>query len=315
MKISGFTMVRNATKLYYPVKESINSILPIVDEFVIALGNCDHDDRTLEEIKSISSEKIRIIHTVWDTHKYPNGTEYAHQTDIAKNECTGDWLFYLQADEVIHEKDLPVIKSQCESLLHNKEVEGLLFDYLHFWGDYKHYLKSHAWYAKEIRIIRNDPDIHSWRDAQSFRRIPEFNYQDYSQKEGTYKLKTAKANASIYHYGWVRPPQYMQKKYVSFVSDYKGEKEAHLFLKYKQPEFDYGDLDKINHFNQSPPAVMQDMINKFNWQDQLDAAKRKKNGTVHKHEKWKHRLLSMIENKIMGGEQIFTFKNYELLKR
>lgn len=315
MKISGFTMVRNATKLYYPVKASISSILPIVDEFVIALGNCDDDDQTLEEINSIGSDKIRIIHTEWDLDKYPNGMEYAHQTDIAKNACTGDWLFYLQADEVIHEKDLPVIKNRCESLLHDKEVEGLLFDYIHFWGDYKHYIKSHAWYAREIRIIRNNPDIHSWRDAQSFRRIPGFNYKDYNQKEDTYKLKTVKANASIYHYGWVRPPRYMQKKYVSFVSDYKGKKDAHLFLKYKQPEFDYGDLDRLHYFNQSHPAVMQEMINKFNWQDQLNESKRQKNGTVHKHEKWKHRLLSMIENKIMGGEQIFTFKNYELLRK
>ena len=63
MFISGFSMVRNAVKLYYPVKESIESILPIVDEFVIALGNCDDDDQTLEEIKKINSNKIKIIHT------------------------------------------------------------------------------------------------------------------------------------------------------------------------------------------------------------------------------------------------------------
>src|SRR6185312_9339383 len=103
MTISAFSMVRNATKLYYPVKASIESILPIVDEFVIALGDCDNDDHTLEEIQKIKSEKIKIIHTKWNIEKYTNGSEYAHQTDIAKEQCKGDWLFYLQSDEVMHE--------------------------------------------------------------------------------------------------------------------------------------------------------------------------------------------------------------------
>ena len=191
MLISGFSMVRNATKLYYPVKASIESILPIVDEFVIALGDCDADDLTFEEIKKINSDKIKIIHTKWDIEKYPNGSEYAHQTDIAKEHCKGDWLFYLQSDEVIHEKYLSTIKNRCNELLHNPAVEGLLFNYRHFWGDYSHYIISHAWYPKEIRIIRNNPEIHSWRDAQSFRRIPVFNGINYFQKENTYKLKVA----------------------------------------------------------------------------------------------------------------------------
>lgn len=315
MKISGFTLARNATKLYYPVKESIQSILPLVDEFVVALGNCDEGDTTLQEIQSIQSEKIKIIPTVWDLNKFPDGTEYAHQTDIAKSACTGDWFFYLQSDEVIHEAFLPVIRKRCEELLYDPEVEGLLFDYKHFWGDYKHYLKSHAWYAKEIRIIRNNPDIHSWRDAQSFRSIPSFDAVNYNQKAGTRKLKVANVDASVFHYGWVRPPEYMQKKYVSFMTDYKGKEKVDLFLKYKQPEFNYGDLKKLHLFAGSHPAVMQEWIKRFNWQDKLDDFENEEIRTLHKHEKRKYRILSWIENKILGGNQIFTFKNYQLLNR
>ncbi|MFT3949225.1 MAG: glycosyltransferase family 2 protein [Agriterribacter sp.] len=315
MKISGFSMVRNATRLYYPVKASVQSILPLVDEFVIALGNCDEDDFTLQEIESIGSEKIKIIHTKWNTKEYPNGTEYAHQTDIAKNACSGDWLFYLQSDEVIHEDSLPIIKERCESLLNDTDVDGLIFDYLHFWGDYKHYIKSHAWYAKEIRIIRNNPDIHSWKDAQSFRTIPDFNNKDYDQKENTFKLNVANVGAPVFHYGWVRPPSLMQKKYSSFVSDYKGKENAHLFMKYKVPEFDYGNLDALAFFKGTHPAVMQSMIARFNWQENLDNAKYNKNRVIHKHEKWKNKALTFIEENILGGEQIFTFKNYNLLKK
>ncbi|KAA9039530.1 hypothetical protein FW778_12000 [Ginsengibacter hankyongi] len=311
MFISGFSMVRNATKLYYPVRASIESILPIVDEFVIALGSGDADDHTLEEIQNIQSGKIKIIHTEWDLKKYPGGGEYAHQTDIAKEHCKGDWLFYLQSDEVIHEKYLPAIKKRCDELLTNREVEGLLFNYKHFWGDYSHYIVSHAWYPKEIRIIRNNPEIHSWRDAQSFRRIPAFNGVNYFQKDNTYKLKVAEVDACVYHYGWVRPPEMMQKKRVSFETHMQGNEKAVSIFKEEPDVFDYGDISKLCIFNETHPEVMRDFIKKFNWQNQLypHNSQLKK----HKHDKFKYRLLSFIEQKFLKGNQIAGFKNYELI--
>ena len=312
MFISGFSFVRNATKLYYPVRASIESILPVVDEFVIAVGNGDNDDHTLEEIQKIKSAKIKIITTEWDLEKYPGGSEYAHQTDVAKNHCKGDWLFYLQSDEVIHEKYLPAIKSKCEEVLDNKDVEGLLFDYKHFWGDYSHYVVSHKWYPREIRIIRNDPGIHSWRDAQSFRRIPNFDGINYFQKENTFKLKVAKVDAAVYHYGWVRPPELMKKKWVSFETHMQGEEKASSFFKYKPEVFDYGDLRKLGKFKETHPSTMKDFINKFNWQDQLHPKTLRIN--KHKHNQLRYRFLSYIEKKFLGGKQIGGFKNYQLIK-
>src|SRR6056297_573235 len=126
MTLSGFSMVKNADKLFYPIKPAIESILPIVDEFVVAVGDCDADDHTREIIESIGDPRVKIIDTVWDIEKYPRGTENAHQSNIAKEACSGDWLFYLQADEVIHEKYLPVIERRCRELVDDKEVEGLL---------------------------------------------------------------------------------------------------------------------------------------------------------------------------------------------
>ena len=132
MKLSGFTFLRNTSKLYYPILESIQSALPIVDEFVVALGKGDDDDDTEKKLRSLESEKLKIIHTVWDTEKYPRGMEYAHQTDIAKQACSGDWLLYLQGDEVIHENDYQEIVSKCNRYLNDKRVDGFLFDYYHF---------------------------------------------------------------------------------------------------------------------------------------------------------------------------------------
>jgi hypothetical protein len=311
MLISGFSMVRNATKLYYPVRASIESILPIVDEFVIAVGNGDADDYTLEEIQKIKSDKIKIIRTEWDIEKYPGGSEYAHQTDMAKENCKGDWLFYLQSDEVLHEKYLSIIKNRCNELLKNKAVEGLLFNYKHFWGDYSHYIVSHAWYPKEIRIVRNNPELHSWRDAQSFRRISDFDGHNYFQKENTYKLKVAQVDAFVYHYGWVRPPELMQKKRVSFETHKQGNEKAASIFKAEPEVFDYGNLSKLKIFKETHPHVMEDFIKKFNWKHQLypHITKLKK----HKHDKLKYRMLSYIEQNFLNGNQIAGFKNYELI--
>jgi hypothetical protein len=312
MIISGFTMVRNATKLYYPVKQSIQSILPIVDEFVIALGDCDSDDHTLEEILSIHSDKIRIINTTWNLAKYAGGAEYAHQTDIAKEHCKGDWLFYLQSDEVIHENYLPSIQKKCTEFQNRPDVEGFLFNYRHFWGDYQHFIISHAWYNKEIRIIRNNPDIHSWRDAQSFRRIPDFDGTNYFQKENTFKLKVIDSGAFVYHYGWVRPPAMMQKKRVSFEIHMQGEEKAAELFEEEPQIFDYGNLDKLKSFNESHPSVMKNFIQQFNWRESLYPFI--KTGIKHKHDRVKYRLLTFLEQNLLGGNHIAGFKNYELIR-
>lgn len=314
MKISGFTMNRNAHKLYYPAKQSILSILPVVDEFVVALGACDKDDITRKEIESIGSDKIRIIDTVWDIQKYPQGMEHAHQTDIAKEHCTGDWLFYLQADEVVHENDLPVITEYCEKYVDDKRVEGFLFNYYHFWGDYDHYHKAHGWYKKEIRIIRNDPDIHSWKSAQSFRKIPGFNGLDYRQENDTYKLKVIKIPAYIYHYGWVRPPELMNKKRKAFYTIHKGEERAKASRSRFIDNFHYGNLSKIPVFKGTHPKVMQEWIKNCRWKDQLHySGKIKLNRTKIKHEKSRNRILSFFEN--LFNISLGSSKNYILVKR
>ena len=319
MKISGFSMGRNAHKLYYPLRYAIESVLPLVDEFVVALGDSDADDDTREEIEKIGSSKIRIIDTTWDIEKYPRGMEHAHQTDIAKSHCTGDWLFYLQSDELVHEQYLPVIRQRCEELLDDKEVEGLLFNYHHFWGDYEHLQDNHCWYRREIRIIRNDPDIHSWESAQSFRRIPGFDGMNYRQQEGTYKLKVASVDAWIYHYGWVRPPAVMQKKIKAFTTNHQGEEFVQEKIRAdKYPRyFDFGNLSRLPRFEGTHPRVLEPWRARFDWQDQLRYTGQRASQIpiTMKHDKLRYRLISGLEKYLFGGRRLGEFRNYRLLKR
>lgn len=312
-------MGKNARKLYYPMKQAVMSILPIVDEFIVVLGDSDADDTTRAEIESINSPKIKIIDTVWDIEKYPRGMEHAHQTDIAKSYCKGDWLFYLQSDEVIHEEDLPVIRQRCEQLVNDEEVEGLLFDYTHFWGDYHHIQNNHCWYRKEIRIIRNRPDIHSWVSAQSFRRIPEFDGIHYRQKENTFKLKVAEVNARVFHYGWVRPPQLMNKKIKVFTTNHRGEKVVSEMEKNNgfRGNFDYGNLNKIPAFKGSHPAIMKEWMSEFNWAGDLrySGVRKSLNNVPIKHDRLKYTVVSWIEKNLLFGTRLGEPRNYILLRR
>ncbi|MBM4400084.1 MAG: hypothetical protein FJ041_07140 [Candidatus Cloacimonetes bacterium] len=313
MKISGFSFVRNGDKLYFPVVESILSILPICDEFIIAIGKGDDDDKSRDLVAALNDPKIRIIDTVWEEKYFDRGIINSIQTDIAMKECTGDWLFYVQADEVVHEDHLPVIKKRCEELLNNHQVEGLLFRYKHFWGDYQHYQQGHGWYKHEIRIVRNIPQIHSYQSAQSFRW---FDYYDNPRQEiGTRKLNVAMVDADIFHYGWVRPPQLMQNKRKSLATVHWGKDRANDYYNQEAQYFDFGPLDRLALYKGTHPTVMHDRISRLDWQDKLQSfGKRNKDRKPHKHERLKYRILSFIEKYLTNGKEIGAFKNYKLIK-
>ncbi len=294
MKISGFTIVRNAVKYYFPVKESILSILPIVDEFIVALG--DSEDETEEVIRSIGSPKIKIFKRRWDERFFKKGEILRRETNFALSKCTGDWCFYLQADEVVHEDDLERIVYYCRKYLNDPKVEGFLFNYYHFWGDYWHYLPVHGWYQQEIRIVRNGIGVESFRDAQSFRI------------KGR-KLRVVHIPVYIYHYGWVRPPEVMGPK--------KAEQERYHTgrLGNFSESFDYGPLGKVPEFKGKHPKVMEERIKSFFWGDKLNySSKGKPLREPFKHERFKYKLIDFLEKKIFR-KPIFSYSNWEIVYR
>jgi Glycosyl transferase family 2 len=297
MKISAFTMVKNADKFYFPIKESILSVLPIVDEFIIALGDNDSDDKTREIIESINSEKLKIYDRVWAEEDSVNGSIYAKETNFALSKCKGDWCLYIQADEVVHEKDLEKITASCHKYIVDKRVDGLLFNYNHFFGDYEHYLPVHGWYKNEIRIIRNNAGIYSNNDAQSFK------------KGNKQLLNVAVIEPYIYHYGWVRPPELMQSKKKEQETEHYGNTDA---AKIKQQNYDYGALGRIPVFKGTHPKVMEELRAKLYWKGQLNYTKRwKPNRDLMKHEKPKYRFITFLEKTFNSGKDFFGYTNWK----
>ena len=252
MKVSGFTFVRNVVKYDYPVVESIRSILPVVDEFVVNVGRCD--DGTLELIRSIGDQKIKIVESVWDETLRKDGLIYAQQTNIALSHCTGDWAFYIQADEVVHEDDLPIIQEAMRRHLGDPEVKGLLFRYLHFIADY---WSTNPWfYHKAVRIIRNNGEVESCGDAVGFHLKVTQQYLQSGPKKWI-----APSNGRVFHYGWVKDPTTMLAKVKEQITVYHGAtpppQQAAL---YTQDSFQYEDYAVLKEFAGQHPSVMQERI-------------------------------------------------------
>ncbi len=287
MKVSGFSFVRNGITYDYPFSESIQSLLPLCDELIIAVGQSD--DATLAGIQSIRSPKIIIVPTVWDDSLRSGGAVLAQQTDIALDRVTGDWAVYLQADEVLHEKDLPFIRQSMEEHLDNPRVEGLLFSYKHFYGSYEYIGNSRRWYRHEIRAIRPGIGVRSWGDAQGFRI-------------GTRKLNVAPVRASVYHYGWVRPPRVQQSRQRSFHRLWHSDEWIKQHVGSDQ-EFNYRNSGRLMPFLGSHPAVMQDRIKRQHWKFSYDPELDK--GRL------KDRVLDWIESKT--GIRIGEYRNYRIL--
>ncbi|MGB4845054.1 MAG: glycosyltransferase family 2 protein [Ferruginibacter sp.] len=298
MKISGFTFVKNAVKYGYPVVESIKSVLPIVDEMIVCLG--DSEDETNKLIESIGSDKIKIVHSVWDNSLREGGKLLAVETDKAMDATApdSDWLFYIQADEVLHEQYHPVILEAMEKYKNDKRIEGLLFHYHHFYGSYKFFGDGRRWYSKEIRVIRNIPQdaehkkIRSYRDAQGFRL-------------DNRKLNVKMIDAYIYHYGWVRNPVVMQKKFTDFYILWNDDERQRGWVEEQQKkpnQFDYSNIDSVTLFTGTHPEVMKDLVNKEDWEFEIDI--KKKN-----FKNIKHRVLYFIWRKF--GWRPFEYSNYK----
>lgn len=289
MKVSGFTFLRNGVLLGYPFIESIRSLLPVCDEVVVAIGKSD--DNTLELVRQINDPKIRIIETTWNESMVDRGYTYAQQKMIAQFNCTGDWAFYLEGDEIIHENDVPLIKAQMAKYLADKRVEALVFDYHHFYGTPNNVAVSPRWYRQAPRIIRNT--IRSWAPDGLFWVVMHEN------KRGRYP-NAVLVGCHLYHYGHVRNIQAMSEK----------NKRVERYWGKTPTEFNsYGNVDarSLAKFKGSHPSIVEGWLN-THAEHELHI---NPNYTLSSRDK-RHRVM-MVLGKILGNPN-WTKKHFKLVK-
>jgi glycosyltransferase involved in cell wall biosynthesis len=254
MRISGYSIARNALRYGYPLAESLRSLLPLVDELVVAVGRSE--DKTEELVRDVGGRKLKLIRTVWDESLREGGRILSQQSNLALERCTGDWAVYLQADEVLHEDDLALIERAC--VRHARTpVEGLRFSYLHFYGSYQT-VQAHwrKWYRSAVRAVKTDRGVRSVGDAYGFR----------VGGEGGRRLLSLACGARIFHYGWCRPPEVMRVKQRNLDRFYHDDAwlAARRSEEAKRRAF-YADRGHLEPFHGSHPAVMAARVQAQNW--------------------------------------------------
>jgi|TARA_B110000093_G_scaffold174875_1_gene208607 hypothetical protein len=286
MKVSAFTFIKNGQLLGYPFIQSIKSILPIVDEFIINVGL--GEDNTLDEIEKINDPKIRIIQSHWNNNMKDRGFVYGQQKMVAQYNCTGDWAFYIEGDEIYHENDLDRIYMSMKEHLNNSDVEALVFDFYHFYGNGNSYLDSPGWYRAEARIIKNS--LRTYAPDGLFWLVLDSN------KNGRYP-KAKHTGAKCYHYGWVRSEHQMNLKSEKVQKYWGGNAK----------KIDYSKMDQsiIREYKGTHPIIIQ------NWlPNDIELFKADPSYKLTNKQK-KHRIMIFFES-LFGLE--LSKKHFKLVK-
>jgi glycosyltransferase involved in cell wall biosynthesis len=293
MKVSGFTLIYNGITLGFPYIESIKSLAPLCDEVIINVGfsdpECTQDDGTWELLqKELNDEKYDFIKSYWDPKIKKDGLILSQQTNIALEKCSGDLAFYLQGDEVLHEQEYSLIKEEMKRLFEDPDSEGVVFNYIHFYGNTDIVKHTRNTYRRELRLLKNLPTIRSIKDAQGFRH-----------QDGT-KIKCFQTKAHVFHYGWAREQEIMNRKAQDFDKLYHGEN-------HQSKNFRYQRIWGLKPFQKSHPKVMDQWIKKN--KNDLDIM------SLPLNHEWKNIGLCLsdwLEN--LTGYRIGEYKNFKIIK-
>ncbi len=291
MKIDGFTYIRNGIKMGYPFIPSIKSILPVVDQLFVVVG--DSEDGTREAVEAIADDKIVIIDSVWDDEMRKSGQVFREQANIGLRESKADWLVHIQADEVILEDSRDAIIKGIEEADLVPEVDGLLFPYYHFWGDYNHIRHTRRTHPFEIRAFKNNRNVESYKDSQGFRI---FNKE--AKNEDGIKLNVIKVPVHIYHYSYTRHPKLMRNKSNYF--DRFWHNNDWMKKNQEQEDFDFNNVDKLEVFTGKQPIFMKETINNKDWEFKYDPSKSNMSLKDKFHNGWEK----------VFGYRLFSYKNY-----
>ncbi len=239
MKVTGITIVRDAVRLDFPILEAVRSILPLVDEMIVNVGtSTDGTLRLLEDELDIPG--VKIVERRWDDSI--GGAMLAAETQAAIDMASGDWIVYVQADEVLHESSVDPLKEAMYRHLYNRSVEGLLVDFVHHYCTPDKVATSRRWYRREARVIRSRAGVESFDEAQGFR-----------VDRGRRKVRVCRTEAVYHHYGWSRPRAALATKRRLDYAIYGRRPPA---AEAPILPWQYG----IRSFRDSHPALMKDWI-------------------------------------------------------
>jgi hypothetical protein len=286
--LSGFTLVRNAIKLDFPIVPAIRSVLAVCDEVVVNVGKSE--DATRDLVASIHDPRVRILDTEWDFTQ--RNLMLSHETQRAMDACRGSWGIYIQADEVLHERGARTLKEKIADWDRDTRVEGLLVKYLHFYGGFDRIATSRRWYRREVRCIRLGRDIRPYQGAQGFRVGPDYR-----------KIRARPTHAEMFHYGWARPAKAIKEKHevsktiYPWSAELSARDQARGFLEW---------IPLLRNFTGTHPIAARE------WIAERSHDPERQIGPRHfKFEHLRYYLSDWIER--LTGARVFEFRNYQIV--
>jgi len=288
--LSGFTLVRNAVKLDFPIVPALRSVLEVCDEVVVNVGKSEDETRDL--VASIDDPRVRILDTVWDLSK--RNTMISIETQRAMDACKGSWGIYIQADEVLHETGARILKEKVAEWDRESRVEGLLVKYLHFYGGFDRIATNRRWYRREVRCIRLGRDIRPFQGAQGFRVGADSR-----------RIRARPTNAEMFHYGWARPAKAIREKREISKTIYPWQKEQ-LERELQRPGAGLEWIPLLKAFTGTHPRAAADWIRERTHDPERVIAPR-----MFKLEHVRYYISEWIER--LTGARVFEFRNYEVV--
>lgn len=199
MKLGGTMILHNAVRFDYCVKEALTSLCRACDEVVVL--ECESTDETPALLESMIADhpNLRVIKNEWavraDKHRL------SVLTNIATEALSKDveWLFNLQADEVIADNVDKSIILDAIRVAVSRNSKAVQIRRINLWGDFDHHFSDN--YPNKpvsnhvVRIVHRS--CKSVGDAESF--------------SGRAYLG-AREKIIIVHYGFLRDPVMMIDK-------------------------------------------------------------------------------------------------------
>jgi len=107
MRISGYTQACNVKGKLLPYEASIKSMLHLCDEVWVAYDSRYDTPNTFTQI----DDRVSVVEQAFEVRELAC---YGKQNAAGRSKCTGEWVFILSLDELIHFKDVEKIKYLIE---------------------------------------------------------------------------------------------------------------------------------------------------------------------------------------------------------
>ena len=141
-------VLKNALRSGYPFAESIAACLPVSDEVLISEGYST--DGTFEIVQKIAklNKKIKIYRQQWPIEK--KYSVIGEVTNSIRTKCSYDYIFSIQANEIVHEESATLIKELPEIC---PNVNTFSLPFIHFVKNFKFYEDFRLRFSKNLNDI------------------------------------------------------------------------------------------------------------------------------------------------------------------